>query len=279
MSGRRPFRLLLVTLAGTGVLSGVFACSQNAARPTKTDNEDAGGLSDDFSDWSDDTDQHPETPLGVSSDDAGNFSVPTRPNDGGTKDDARVADDDAAVEVDSGDCTGELVAGDLRVVEFMVSSKTGSGDSAEWIEIQSARTCNLNVRGVTVSSPRGTTGSDTVTVDHDLILPPYGTFIVADSSDSSKNGGLPGDVLSWETTDSLKNDGDSVLVTLGTTTIDALTYPSLSPTPGVSFEFPSDCAWSDRGNWQRWSRSVHTFGTLGTLLGTPNADNSDVACF
>jgi hypothetical protein len=265
-------RTLVVGVAGITFLVGTLACTAASSRKSKS-RPDSGDLFDDDQAFEDE-DETPSTQVTPGKGDAGTVDVPTRVNDGGAKD-GRVAD----VSDDGGLCSGAIQPGDLRIVELMLASKAGQGDNGEWIEIQSSRACRLDVKGVTIESPRGTTAVDTVTIDHDIVLPPYGFFIVADSGDALKNGGLTGEVVAWGASDVLKNDGDTISITFGGVTIDTITYPSLQGEPGVSFAFPWDCAWSDRSNWQRWSQSVSTFGTTGLLKGTPNRDNADVACY
>ena len=221
-------------------------------------------------------DDTPSTTIGLGNSDAGVINVPTRPNDGGAHD-GRVPEASAG---DAGMCSGPLVAGDLRIIEIMVSSKTGQGDTGEWVEVQSSRVdCSLNIKGLTISSPRGTSAFDTVTINQDVIIPPYGFFVVADSNDALKNGGITGQVIAWGASDVLRNDGDTIELAAGGVTVDKVTYPALGATPGVSFAFPWDCAWSDRSTWARWSKSVATFGSGSILKGTPNQDNVDVACY
>ena len=179
-----------------------------------------------------------------------------------------------------------LGAGDLAIVEFMISSQSGSGDRGEWVEIQSTKTdCILNLKGLHVESPRGASAPDAVDVTDDLFLPPNGTFIVADTTITDLNHDLPGIVLSWIATDALKNDGDTITVSAGGTTIDTITYGSWTAHVGRSVSFPVDCAWSVRTDWARWSWSFHQWQAAPAvdggvpMLGTPNGDNSDVACY
>jgi hypothetical protein len=173
-------------------------------------------------------------------------------------------------------CEGDLKAGDLAVVEIMISSKTGSGDSGEWAEVRSMRDCWLHLDGVTVESPRGTAGTDVASVDDGVDLAPGGTFVVADSDDKTKNHGIEGTVISWEATDVLKNDGDTISVKHGELVIDKTTYPSLAASKaGNSVAFPADCDGADRGDWLKWAGST---GEFGTLKATPNAPNDDVVC-
>jgi hypothetical protein len=75
----------------------------------------------------------------------------------------------------------------------------------------------------------------------------------------------------------LDDSGDTVTVRLGTTVLDAFTYPSFTNLPTArSVSFPADCAWSQRSDFSNWSYSFTSYST--GFLGTPNADNIDVAC-
>ncbi len=266
----------LTALCGVTAMSFV-ACSA-AAAPKKV-KADGGEV---FEEDPGDPILQPPRPPDYNNEDSGAFEVPERknngPTDGGTrlgdggKVDAGLTDGGVAV------CTGPILLGDVKVVEIMVNSITGSGDKGEWIEIQSTRPCKLNVKGLTISSPRGTTATDSVTITTDLFLKPNGTFLVAGSADPTMNHGLTGTVVSWNSADALKNDGDTIDVKVGTTVIDTVTYPKLSTTTaGRSISFPVDCAWSVRSSWDRWSYSFGYFS--GTFQGTPNTDNNDVACY
>ena len=160
----------------------------------------------------------------------------------------------------------------------MVSSRTGSGDQGEWVEVRNTRTCWLKLTNVTVESTRGQAAPDIATIAGDLELGPNGTFVVAGSADPAKNNGIPGAVYAWTTTDILKNDGDSIAVKAGATVVDEVTYPAFNNlTPGRALAFPADCAAADRTDWTRWSLTFDEFST--GFKGTPNAANGDVACF
>lgn len=212
--------------------------------------------------------------------DSGAYGAPER---AATRKDAGASSVDAGPAGDGGVvtktyCRGALRAGDLAIVELMIASRQGSSDDGEWIEVQSARDCWLALDGVTIESPRGTSAPNVATVAPGFDLAPHGTFVVASSADPTKNHGLTGAIASWNASDVLKNDGDTLSVKLGGTVIDRLTYPSLSNlTPGRSLAFPADCAAADRADWQRWSLTFSSFAT--GQLGTPNAANVDVACF
>lgn len=212
----------------------------------------------------------------VVDDDSGALDPSQRPNDGGaTTDGGHVEISDAGSAVN---CTGPLASGDVKIVEIMIASQSGSGDKGEWVELQSTRACILDIKGLTVSSPRGTS-TDSATVTTDVYVQPGASFVVADSSVSTDNHGLPNATLvaTWNTYDVLKNSGDTVDVTAGSATIDSLTYPAFTLTPGRSISFPADCTWADRASWTRWSMSFNVWQS--PFEGTPGADNTDVSCY
>lgn len=267
--GSRPYlrSLLLLTTAAA------FVCACTSAAPGKTKRRTPADPDDELFGW-DELEAEPE-PLPTSENaDSGAFGAPARPKttDGGPVDAGPV---DAGPKVA---CASPLGPGDLAIAELMVSSRSGSGDEGEWIEIRSTRDCWLDVKGVSIASPRGATGMNVATIDEDFELAPGGTFVVAGSADPAKNHQLPGKVFAWAATDVLKNDGDTVRLELGATVIDAVTYPAFTNlTPGRSLAFPDDCAPADRADWQRWSLAFTAWST--GFQGTPNAPNADVTCF
>ncbi len=175
-------------------------------------------------------------------------------------------------------CDGALKTGDLLIDELMLSSRAGSGDAGEWVEIRSTRTCWLKLKGLTVDSPRGSVPANVLTVTEDFDLAPKDAFVVAGSADPQKNNALPGKVFAWDSTDILKNDGDIINVKLGATVVDSLTYPAFSNlVAGRSLSFPADCQSTARNDWARWSLSFAVWKP--GFRGTPNRANDDVACF
>jgi len=214
--------------------------------------------------------------------DSGAFGAGERPKekDAGSTTDASV---DGGGTKDGGVvtktyCSGPLAAGDLAITELMITSRAGSGDDGEWIEIASTRDCWLSLKGVSIESPRGTATTDATTIDEDFDLGPHETFLVADSADPAKNHALPGKVFAWNTSDVLKNSGDTVSVKSGALVLDTLTYPGFSNlTAGRTLAFPDDCKPTDRADWARWSLTFDSW-TAG-FQGTPNATNGDIACY
>lgn len=257
--GLRSGRLgRLGLLALTVVLA---ACAAEAPKRTKSKPIKPG---DDFYDGEPARDVAPLEPIANA--DSGAF--PTRPSaDAGA---------DAEPTVPPNACATPVGPGDLAIVELMIATQTLPGDAGEWVEIASTRNCSLHIDGLTISSPYEG-GVDTVTVGP-LDLPPYGTFVVADSADPSLNHALPGTVFSWDAVDVLDERGDTVTVTHGETVIDTVTYGAQTTlAPRRSLSFPLDCSWSFRPAWSRWSASTKQYAP--GFRGTPNGPNDDVVCF
>lgn len=269
-----------ITVAFTGA-AFLFACAADPAVSTKKKRTPMEP-GDEF--YDDDIPSVEEGLAPTSSEDSGAFGAPERPATAGpSKQDA------GNVLVDGGSdggvvvpppkvfCVGPLAAGDLQVSEMLISSRAGSNDDGEWVEVRSTRTCWLKLQGLAIESPRGAAVNG-VTVADGYELEPKGSFVVADSADPVKNHGLPGKVYAWATTDVLKNDGDTLSLKLGPTVVDTVTYPSFSNiTAGRAIAFPSDCPAAVRSDWQRWSLTFNQY-QVG-FKGTPNGANDDVACY
>lgn len=206
-------------------------------------------------------------------DDGGVLGLGNRPNDGGVEAAADAGDAGPATA-----CVGPLAPGDLAIVELMIASVSGTGDRGEWVELKNTRSCVLDLNGLVVQSPRGTS-LDKASVATDVFVQPGASVVVADSASATDDHDLPAAavVATFGDYDVLKNGGDTVEVWAGTTLVDALTYPQLAITPGRSVSFPADCAPSDRGSWSRWSSSFNVWSS--PFQGTPGADNTDVTCY
>ena len=267
----------LLTLAFTGA-AFLFACASAPAASTKKKRTPVEP-GDEY--YDDDVPSQEDGLTPTANEDSGAFSpAGERP--------APAAKDAGGPLVDAGGdsgtvqpkvfCAGPLAAGDLAISEMLISSRGGSGDDGEWIEVRSTRTCWLNVKGLSIESPRGTAAPNAATITEDFELAPQGTFVVADSADPAKNHALPGKVFAWGALDVLKNDGDTVALKAGGVVVDTVTYPAFSNLePGRALAFPDDCPANVRGDWARWSLTFDVFAP--GFKGTPNAANGDVACY
>jgi hypothetical protein len=266
----------LVTVAFTGA-AFLFACASAPAASTKKKRTPIEP-GDEFYDDDIPAQEEALTPTDVA--DSGAFSPAGErqappPKDAGVLLDAGGDSGTVAPKVF---CTGPLAAGDLSVSELLIASRTGSNDDGEWVEIRSNRTCWLDLKGLSIESPRGTLAPNTASVTEDFELAPKATFIVADSADPTKNHALPGKVFAWGALDVLKNDGDTVALKANGVVVDTVTYPGFSNLePGRTLAFPDDCPANVRSDWARWSLTFDVFAP--GFKGTPNAANGDVACY
>jgi hypothetical protein len=274
----KPTIALTVAVTGAAFLFACASAPASSGRKEKTP-VDPG---DDF--FANDPTSSEEGLSPTANEDSGAFTpAAARPASGGSKDDAGslavdAGADDAGTAPPKVFCAGPLQAGDLMVSEMLITSRAGSGDDGEWIEITSTRACWLKVQGLSIESPRGTSAANAVAIAEDFELAPKGSFVVADSADPAKNHGLPGKVFAWAATDVLKNDGDTISLKLGATVVDSVTYPAFSNlTAGRTLAFPSDCPATVRTDWTRWSLTFDVYSA--GFMGTPNATNDDVACY
>lgn len=228
---------------------------------------------------SNEEDPYLDTEKPDSIDDAGTFTVAARPAG------ADVTSSRMPNIADGGtvlNCVGDPAKGDLVVTEIMIASGA-SPDDGEWVEIMNTRSCNFDLSGVRIESPRGTAAADTVTITEKLVLPPFGTIVVADTIDPARNNRLPGKVLEWKAKDTLRNSNDTVKITSAKgVVLDEFTYDSVKLAAGTSLAFPDTCPLSARvagtqSQWiTKWSTSFATYG--GSFRGSPNLPNVDVAC-
>jgi hypothetical protein len=176
-------------------------------------------------------------------------------------------------------CSAPLSAGDLIIDELMIASESGAGDHGEWLEVMSTLDCAMDLKGLYAEVPHGKS-TLLASIATDLVLPPHGFLVIADSSDPTTNHDLPGTVVTWGTgtsSDVLLNSGDTITLYTSEVTVDTLTYPDPAKlVDGASMAFPSDCDPSLRtafGNWQP-SNASWTPG----YFGTPSGPNTDVSC-
>jgi hypothetical protein len=200
-----------------------------------------------------------------------------------TEDDAAVADaaaDSASAidaSIDARACDAVRREGDLIFDEVMITTEPGSADRGQWLEVRSTLSCTVNLLGLHASAPHGQSFR-TMDVTTDIWLAPGGLFVIADTTDASANGALPGLVLAWtgDPADALHKTSDVVTLSFGDVTLDTLTYPSKKRVEGVSFAFPSNCDPFLRADFANWRPSVYSW-TAG-LFGTPGSSNTDVMC-
>lgn len=207
-------------------------------------------------------------------------SVAPCPRDAGAVDAETTVDAPIEAASSDGGCPGGLAAGDLVIDELMIASQPGVGDHGEWIEVRSTQSCTLSLNGLFAEVPHGK-GSTIASITTDVWLPAHGFFLIADSALALDNHDLPaGMLVTWglgNSSDVLKNSGDTITLYTASVVIDALTYPaSAKLVDGASMAFPSDCDPSLRVEFGNWQPSLSSFSP--GFFGTPFAPNTDVHC-
>jgi len=207
----------------------------------------------------------------------GGFTFPDAPAGDAAALDAPPTDLDVAVSPPDSACTRAIASGDLRITELMIESVAGSGDHGEWLEVQSALGCAIDLKGLHGECPRGSTVVTFDFAEHTW-LAPRGSFVVADSADPAINHYLPGVVVAWvgASSDILRNGGSTITLTMNGALVDTVTYPAGVSKVGASLAFPDDCAPAKRSDFAKWKTSTSSW--FPGFLGTPNAPNVDVTC-
>ncbi len=274
--GPLSFPALLVLLAMLGVPSLVSACSGDTSNGPSSSNEagpepslvgNGASAGDDASTaitWASPYDATPAAPL------ADEASAPLAFDAAPTPASSPEAGPDAS-------CVQPLGQGALMIDELMIEAVAGTGDYAQWLEVQSTSGCAVNLNGLHGECVNGMK-LRTFDITEDLWIPPAGFFVVADSGDPAINHYLPGTVATWagQPGDVLRTKGATVTLSAAGALVDTVTYPAIKLTVGVSIAFPSGCSASARDDWTKWQPSTASW--FPGFSGTPNAPNDDVAC-
>jgi hypothetical protein len=183
----------------------------------------------------------------------------------------------------------DVISGTLTIVEVMIVSRSGNlgSDRGEWVELLNpSSNCAVELTNITVTSPRGTSGADTATLNDGYRVGPGQTVLVTDSLSATDNNGLTGQIYTWNSSDVLANGGDSVSVLRGTSVLNTFSYTTstVNIEDGVSVELPARCSTTKAGDLIYWQAATAGFGTAtcgaagaSACQGTPNAPNDDVS--
>jgi len=195
----------------------------------------------------------------------------------GTSDASAAGDSAASAPPHGAACPSPLAHGDLVFDEAMISSVAGSSDRGQWLEVRNTRPCSVNLSGLHASAPHGA-AAHSLDVTSDLWLPGGGFFLIADSTDPTENNALPGLVLAWtgSPADALHKTSDTITLSMGSVTLDTLSYSDKKRTEGTSMAFPANCAPSLRSDFTSWQPSNASWAP--GFFGTPGAPNTDVMC-
>jgi hypothetical protein len=181
---------------------------------------------------------------------------------------------EGAVELHDGidnDCDGLVDDGalpdDALVITEVMFDPDAVGDSeGEWLELYNNTAVDMNLVGAVVYD----LGSDSITVESDLLIPAGEHAVIGDNGDTATNGEVE---LDYESAGfALGNDDDEIYVEHGGVVLDSLAYGSGWPdTSGHAMNLSPDAydplLNDDPANWcdapQQWAAG--DFGTPGEL--------------
>jgi hypothetical protein len=191
------------------------------------------------------------------------------------------AGEDAAVDAgpDSGlDAGGALCSPTserLAIVEIMISSRSGSTDRGEWIEIVNAGTCPVDLAGLLlVGTPASSSAEETYTITG-TILAPGGRWVLAQSPLAVENRDLPHDEAYGAANITFDNIGDFVELRSGATVIDRVTWTLTDFTHGFARSYPDGAPIAANDSQLAWCNATEVYSTAtgGPYRGTPRMPN------
>ena len=179
---------------------------------------------------------------------------------------------DCPVQVPDGSCLdGETiraivppVAGDLVITELMPDPAQVGDTEGEWFEIYVDAAAEVDLNGILVRS-QSETGDTEITAVECLTASPGSYVLFAHDDDPLANGDLPAVQHLFDF--SMNNTAGELHVMLGETTIDAISYDSVSGGTSISLDSGHISADANdvAGNWCEGSRTYNDgdFGSPG----------------
>lgn len=194
--------------------------------------------------------------------------------DAGTPEDAAV---DAGTDAgwDAGMSICSPTAERLAIVEVMISSRSGSLDRGEWVELLNAGDCAIDLAGLVLAGTLAGGGTEaTFTIPGGLLLP-GARFVLAQSAVPAENHELDFDVAYTSSMITLDNGGDAIELRAGATVIDRVSWSATDFTHGFARSFPDGRPIADNASQLAWcnASAVYSTSTGGPYRGTPSMPN------
>jgi len=170
--------------------------------------------------------------------------------------------------------------GDLVITEILYDPSAVGDAAGEWFEVKNVSTKSFDLNGAVF---KGKSGSDTFTVKSALPVAPGQHLVFGNNVDAGANGNVKVDYLIPTAFPLGNSGGDTIELTVGGVTIDAVVYEvSANGWPkasGASLSLSgnhTNATDNDKGSF--WCLGATPFGTGGAGdKGTPGADNPDCA--
>lgn len=117
----------------------------------------------------------------------------------------------------------EPEAGAVVIAEFLPNPVAAADSDGEWVELVNVSDTAVDIAGCSLTDAGGV-GDDHLIASASLVLPPQGMLLLAKSTDTLVNGGLPAVDYAFGTTFSLTNDADEIVLDCSGVIVDQVVY-------------------------------------------------------
>jgi len=169
--------------------------------------------------------------------------------------------------------------GDFVVSEFMATPAAVTGPAGEWVELYNNSGSTMNLNGFELHDD----GTDSHTINADIVLPPGARVVLARNNDFGTNGGV---FAAYEYSGfTLGNTSDQIVLSFQGVEIDRFNYDLSTYSPALTGRALSldpnlgdpDPTANDLGS--NWCGSSNPLTSPGSDFGTPGGVNDDCACY
>jgi hypothetical protein len=236
-------------------------CDDTDARVNPGETEIWYDGTDQDCDGNDDDQDEDGSPYGTDCDDRNANAYPGAPE-------LRNGDDDDC----DGYCDeGVLTQGELIITEIMKDPSAVADNYGEWFEVYNNSAIDIGMCQWTIKD----SGTDTFTMDSDVVIPPGDYAVFARNRSTTLNGGVVADYV-YGSDMSLGNSGDEIILLNDGTEIDRVEYTTSFPNvSGRSLTLnPTKFDYVSNNTYSNWCRaSSHITSSSSSDYGTPGAAN------
>lgn len=161
-------------------------------------------------------------------------------------------------------------ANQLIITEIFYNA-VGADNDKEWFELHNPTNTQFDLNGCTWTDA----GGNVENIDQSVVVAPGAYIVLAQSDDTSLNGGIPSVTYAYGTNPSLgQSPGDAITLACGGATVDSVDYaPFAFGAEGASIQLdPGALDPTSNDTAGNWCLGTDTYGTDGSL-GTPGAGN------
>lgn len=141
--------------------------------------------------------------------------------------------------------------GEIVITEVLPNPDFVADDTGEWFELHSLATADVHLNGLEIGKSSEDAAEDTIADPECITLSPGAYAVVAKSADAMENGGLPPELIVWETDISLTNTDGSLWVGVADEILDAVSWGTAGAGEATQLDpdFFDATANDDLGSW------------------------------